>query len=33
MQYGLNVDKCDEVKTVQKTNRKIDRKIPLVNLT
>ncbi|WP_294406478.1 stage II sporulation protein E [uncultured Clostridium sp.] len=32
MQYGLNVNKYEEVKNVQKTNRKIDVKLPVVNL-
>ena len=33
MQYGLNVNKYEDVKSVQKTNRKLDVKLPVVNLT
>ena len=33
MQYGLNVNKYEEVKNLQKTNKKINVRLPLVNLT
>ena len=33
MQYGLNVNKYEEIKSIQKTNKKIDVRLPLINLT
>ena len=33
MQYGLNVNKCEEVKNVQKTEKKLKPKLQLINLT
>ena len=33
MQYGLNVNKYEEVKNLQKTNRRIDVRLPMVKLT
>ena len=33
MQYGVNVNKYEEVKNLQKTNRRIDVRLPMVKLT
>lgn len=33
MQYGLNVNKYEEIKKVQNTDKKLDFKLPLINLS